>query len=125
MGSIEHTVGEVRDQLLGFAQDLVRIESYSGREERIVRFIAGRIGSGGRTVMLDSHIDTVEVLDADEWAYPPFGGAIIDGSLWGRGSVDMKSGGVASVYAAAWRRPRARRPGQRRAARPCPDPVEC
>jgi len=111
----------VRAALLGFAADLVRIRSYSGQEEEIVRFIAshmrhlgfadvridgfgsvvGRLGDGPRSIMFDSHIDTVEVLDADQWQQPPFGGTIVDGNLWGRGSVDMKSGAAASIYAAA------------------------
>ncbi len=110
-----------RDDLLAFAQDLVRIQIYSGQEEEIIRFIAakmtalgfdevkidafgnvvGRIGHGEKVIMLDSHVDTVEVKDADKWAVPPFSGEIRDGVLWGRGSVDMKSGAAASIYAAA------------------------
>ena len=110
-----------RHDLLGLAQDLVRIQSYSGQEEHIVRFIArrmeelgfdhvridgfgnvvGRIGMGdGRKILFDSHIDTVEVPDAAEWRHPPFGGRIVDGNLWGRGSVDMKSSAAASIMAA-------------------------
>jgi putative selenium metabolism hydrolase len=109
------------NDLLGFAQDLVRIQSYSAHEESAARFIAakmqalgfdqvtidrygnvlGRVGHGERSILFDSHTDTVEVTDAESWDFPPFGGAIIDGSLCGRGSVDMKSGLAASVYAAA------------------------
>jgi len=35
------------------------------------------------------------------WEEPPFSGAVKDGCLWGRGSVDMKSGAVASIFAGA------------------------
>lgn len=111
----------IQNDLLAFAQDLVRIQSYSGQEEEIIRFIAakmtalgfdevkidafgnvvGRIGHGDKVIMLDSHVDTVEVKDADKWAVPPFSGEVRDGVLWGRGSVDMKSGAAASIYAAA------------------------
>lgn len=111
----------IQNDLLAFAQDLVRIQSYSGQEEEIIRFIAakmtalgfdevkidafgnvvGRIGHGDKVIMLDSHVDTVEVKDADKWQVPPFSGEIRDGVLWGRGSVDMKSGAAASIYAAA------------------------
>jgi putative selenium metabolism hydrolase len=107
-------------ELLDFAAELVRIESYSSREEEAVRTVArrmealgfdevridsfgnvlGRIGSGGPSILFDSHLDTVEVNDAASWALPPFSGEIRDGSLWGRGSVDMKSGAAASIYAA-------------------------
>jgi putative selenium metabolism hydrolase len=42
----------------------------------------------------------VTVTDENLWETPPFSGKIIDGYLWGRGSVDMKSGLAASIYAA-------------------------
>jgi len=63
--------------------------------------VLGRIGSGSKSILLDSHVDTVEVNDESEWNVPPFSGAIVDGRLNGRGSVDMKSSVAASVYAAA------------------------
>ena len=111
---------DVTDDLLSFAQDLVRIRSISGQEEQIARFIAskmeilgfdevgidrfgnvlGRIGNGSKVILFDSHTDTVNVIDEDLWDVPPFSGEMVDGYLWGRGSVDMKSGLVASIYAA-------------------------
>lgn len=49
--------------------------------------IAGKDTS--RNVMLMSHHDVVK---ADgEWQEPPFEGKIIDGKLWGRGTVDTKT----------------------------------
>lgn len=110
-----------RSELVGFASELVGMESYSGREEHVVRAAArrmeelgfddvrmdgfgnvlGRVGSGDRSLLFDSHVDTVEVNDAADWAVPPFSGEVRDGLLWGRGSVDMKSGAAASIYAAA------------------------
>ncbi len=106
--------------LLEFAQKLVQIQSYSGQEEEVIRCIAakmqslgfeqvtidrfgnvyGRVGDGDNVILFDSHVDTVKVLDEDLWEVPPFSGAIIDGYLWGRGSVDMKSSAAASIYAA-------------------------
>lgn len=108
-----------RAGLIRLAQELVRIRSYSGQEEEAIRFIAsqmealgydrvridsmgnvlGTMGAGGRSVHFDSHIDTVEVKDPDEWRFPPFSGDMVDGSIYGRGSVDMKSGAAASMYA--------------------------
>ncbi len=61
--------------------------------------VVGRIGHGEKVIMFDSHIDTVEVKDEKEWDIPPFSGSIVDGRLHGRGSVDMKSGAAASIYA--------------------------
>jgi acetylornithine deacetylase len=50
---------------------------------------------GGRSLMLNGHIDTVGVDGMPE----PFSGAIRDGKLYGRGSYDMK-GSVAACIAA-------------------------
>ncbi len=61
--------------------------------------------SGGGKALFDSHTIGA-VLDEQEWSHPPFSGDISDGFLWGRGSVDMKSGLAASIYAAAVARSR-------------------
>lgn len=109
----------LQEDLIAFTQDLVRIKSISGDEEEIIRFIQqkmtalgydevtvdalgnvlGRIGDGPTGIMFDSHVDTVAVNDAEKWAVPPFSGQIVDGYLYGRGSVDMKAGAAASIYA--------------------------
>lgn len=111
---------DLSNDLLAFAQDLVRIQSFSGEEEQVARAIAakmealgfdkvkidrtgnvlGRIGSGSKSILFDSHTDIVRVLDESTWDFAPFGGEIRDGWLCGRGSVDMKSGLAASIYAA-------------------------
>ncbi|WP_422487050.1 YgeY family selenium metabolism-linked hydrolase [Gudongella sp. DL1XJH-153] len=62
--------------------------------------VVGRIGDGPKIIHFDSHMDTVQVHDPDDWAFPPFSGEVHDGYIWGRGSVDMKSALGASVYAA-------------------------
>src|SRR5512143_1466276 len=63
--------------------------------------ILGRIGNGQKSILFDSHVDTVDVKDEDKWDIPPFSGRIVDGRLHGRGSVDMKSAAAASLYAGA------------------------
>jgi acetylornithine deacetylase/succinyl-diaminopimelate desuccinylase-like protein len=40
-------------------------------------------------LLLHGHLDVVPA-DADDWQVPPFSGEIQDGSVWGRGAVDMK-----------------------------------
>ena len=111
---------ELQTQLIAFAQSLVRIKSLSGQEGEVIKFIEermlalgfdevridamgnllGRIGTGKTKILFDSHVDTVDVKDAEEWKVPPFSGEIVGGRLHGRGSVDMKSAAAASIYAA-------------------------
>lgn len=111
----------LRTDLVNFTQHLVRTKSLSGDEQKVISIVkkkmidlgyddvvvdsmgnvVGRIGDGDTAILFDSHVDTVDVQDEDEWEVPPFSGKIVDGKLWGRGSVDMKSGAAASVYAGA------------------------
>jgi acetylornithine deacetylase/succinyl-diaminopimelate desuccinylase-like protein len=42
-------------------------------------------------LLLHAHVDVVPA-NADEWRYPPFSGELVGGEIWGRGTVDMKSG---------------------------------
>ena len=42
-------------------------------------------------LLLQGHVDVVPA-DPAHWQQPPFGGDLVDGYLWGRGSLDMKSG---------------------------------
>jgi acetylornithine deacetylase/succinyl-diaminopimelate desuccinylase-like protein len=57
-------------------------------------------GRGGPSLMLLSHTDVV-LADANEWHVPPFSGELIDGEVWGRGALDMKSQVAASAVAIA------------------------
>ena len=55
----------------------------------------------GPTLCYLGHVDTV-LADADEWtARGPWSGEVLDGFLWGRGALDMKSQVAAEVAAAA------------------------
>lgn len=62
----------------------------------------GRWGPRGhaRTFGFNGHTDVVPVGDGDSWSVDPFGAAQADGTLWGRGATDMKSGVAAFVAAA-------------------------
>lgn len=53
-----------------------------------------------RSFGFNGHTDVVPVGDAAAWTQDPFGAAIIDGWMYGRGTTDMKSG-VAAFAAAA------------------------
>lgn len=51
----------------------------------------------GKKIGMIAHIDIVPA--GDGWTYPPFAGEIVDGKLYGRGSVDDKGPLVAALYA--------------------------
>lgn len=78
----------------GFAVDL--LDAAPGRPNVLAR-IGG--GHGGRSLILNGHLDTVGVAGM---THDPFGADIRDGRLYGRGACDMKAG-VAAMCAAAWR----------------------
>ena len=40
--------------------------------------------------MYDAHIDTVEMGALTEWKYDPLASDLVDGYIWGRGTVDDK-----------------------------------
>lgn len=54
----------------------------------------------GPDIMLNGHIDTVPLGNPDLWRQPALSGAIVEGELWGRGSVDMKSALACMAFAA-------------------------
>lgn len=108
-----------RDYTAENLSTLVKIQSYSGKEENVCKKIVelcqnagfdevkidglgsviARIGSGNRVIAFDAHIDTVEEGDLDQWNFPPLSGDIKDGLVYGRGSSDQK-GGAASMITA-------------------------
>src|SRR5262249_50067583 len=58
----------------------------------VVGVLAGR--GGGRSLILNAHIDTAPVDTPALWTRPPYSGAIDDGRLYGRGAWDDKAGCV-------------------------------
>jgi acetylornithine deacetylase len=53
----------------------------------------------GQSLILNGHIDTVEVGNPAAWHYSPLGAEIANGRLYGRGACDMKGGLVANLFA--------------------------
>jgi putative selenium metabolism hydrolase len=99
---------------------IVKVKSYSGQEEAVIREIAAildenglsdyridglgslilKVGDGSKSIAFDAHIDTVETGDLSQWDFDPFSGHIADGLVHGRGTSDQK-GGAASMITAA------------------------
>ena len=54
---------------------------------------------GGRSLILNGHIDTMPFDSLDQWVTHPLDPKVIDGKLYGRGACDMKGGLAAAVCA--------------------------
>ena len=113
-----------KEKLTSICKELVRNKSYSGEEENVVKAIkkifeeleyddcfidsygniVGHIrGKGqGKKVLFDGHVDTVSVPDESKWTKNPFGGELIEGKIYGRGTSDMKGQLSAMITAAAY-----------------------
>ena len=113
---------EHRDALIDFTQRLVTTPSLSGEEGNVAAIISAELeqlgyddiwtdevgniigkinGGSGPTIMLNGHMDIVDPGPSEGWPHPAYSGQIVDGHLWGRGSVDMKGPVAAMIYGAA------------------------
>ena len=110
------------EHLIEAVQKAVQIRSYSDEEKEMAEYlrglmksldfdeayidgtgnVIGRVGNGPKILQFDGHMDTVRVEDEAFWQVPPFSGEIVDGAVWGRGSVDMKGALITATFAAAW-----------------------
>jgi len=65
--------------------------------------LVGRLRGEGLAppLLLQGHVDVVST-SGQRWSHPPFSGVLVDGYVWGRGALDMKSG-VAMMVAAVLR----------------------
>lgn len=54
---------------------------------------------GGRSLILNGHVDVVPEGDLEQWDLPPYSGELVDGCVYGRGATDMKGGNMSSFIA--------------------------
>ncbi len=121
ISAIQQSVAQHSDDIITFLRELVAIPSMDSQigpvGERAqaemarlgfddVRFdtmgnTLGRIGDGPRTLLYDSHIDTVGIGNPDEWQWDPFTGKIEDGRLYARGACDEKGSTPGMIYGLA------------------------
>lgn len=121
IAAVQATVQEHRGDIIRFMRELVAIPSMDSQirevgervqaEMDLLGFdktwfdpqgnIVGRIGSGTRSILFDSHLDTVGIGDPDEWSWDPFEGKVEDGVLFARGASDEKGSTPGMVYGLA------------------------
>jgi acetylornithine deacetylase/succinyl-diaminopimelate desuccinylase-like protein len=82
----------------GFECELLGAEP--ARPNLVARLRAADDAPAGPTLCYLGHVDTV-LADAADWTHDPWSGEVIDGYLWGRGALDMKSQVAAEIAAAA------------------------
>lgn len=58
-------------------------------------------GDSGKKLLFSGHVDVVPPGNESDWTHPPFGAEVVDGVMWGRGTVDMKSGVAAFCMSVA------------------------
>jgi putative selenium metabolism hydrolase len=118
---IKMKVEEKRNDLIQFMREICAIPSMDSQLKNVgdriaaemnklgfdeVRFdkmgnILGRIGSGKRVIVYDSHVDTVGIGDPSEWKWDPFEGKIEDGIFYARGACDEKGSTPGMIYGLA------------------------
>ncbi|WP_408006163.1 peptidase [Pseudalkalibacillus sp. A8] len=54
---------------------------------------------GGKSIVLNGHIDVVPAGDLNQWDYDPYSGHIENGKMYGRGVTDMKGGNLSLLLA--------------------------
>ena len=54
---------------------------------------------GGRSLIVNGHIDVVDAGEESRWTSPPFAAEVRAGRIYGRGAVDMKGGVGAALFA--------------------------
>ncbi|HDI73471.1 MAG TPA: YgeY family selenium metabolism-linked hydrolase [Candidatus Korarchaeota archaeon] len=109
-------------QVVSFLRELVRVKSLSGDEGELASLIKEELdrigvdrvwtdevgnviaeirGGGDGLLLFDAHMDTVPEGDLRNWRRDPFSADVVEGRVYGRGSVDMKGGLAAMVYSAS------------------------
>ena len=109
-------------EVVEFCKEAIRIPSPSGGEKGVALLMKKKMeelgydsvvidefgscigiingSEPGKTILIDGHIDNVDVIDEKEWKHKPWGAEETDGKIYGRGTSDMKGSVCAAVIAA-------------------------
>src|SRR5690606_15403823 len=85
------------------AEEIAPYLEHVGEQARLAgrpNLLGTRRGTGGgRSIILNAHVDTVEIGDPTLWSHDPLGGDVVGDRIYGRGTCDMK-GGLVTFLAA-------------------------
>jgi acetylornithine deacetylase/succinyl-diaminopimelate desuccinylase-like protein len=87
-GNEESCVAHVEALLREHGIESERYEKVPGRPNLVARHAGS---NGGPPLCLYGHVDVVTTA-GQPWTRPPFAAELVDGYVWGRGALDMKSG---------------------------------
>jgi putative selenium metabolism hydrolase len=85
----------LHDEMQALGYDHVRIDEVGN----VIGLVRGRGEAPG--LMLNTHLDHVDVGEHAAWPHPPYGGLVQDGIVHGRGAVDIKGPAAAQILAGA------------------------
>ena len=105
-GFLIQTLRDLSLEVDAFEPDVERLKGYPGYVEPELPF-SGRpnvVGiwkgsGGGKSILLNGHVDTVPLEPIGEWKTGPLSGTVSDHKVVGRGASDMKSGLAAMTMA--------------------------
>ena len=84
------------DELAAHPYFVASRNSYAG-SPNVVGVLRGQ--GGGKSIILNGHIDVVPEGDRTKWEEDPFSGFVKEGKMFGRGTTDMKGGNVSLLLA--------------------------
>ena len=108
-------------EIVAFLKQLVKTPSLSGEEGEIAGIVSDKLselgygvdvdgmgnviaqrGKGrGKTILFDGHLDHIQPGALEGWSHGPYDAEVVDGTLYGRATVDMKGALAAMIYGCA------------------------
>ena len=128
MDQIDVKIQEIKEDMFRRIQEIIQINSVEGVPKERMPFGEGvdralqyaltlseelgfrvkngegyygyaEMGEGEELIGILGHLDVVPEGDPSTWTYPPYGGEIHHGNIFGRGAVDDKGPTIAALYA--------------------------
>ena len=114
-------VEENESEIVAFLKQLIKTPSLSGEEGKIAGIVSDKLNElgygvdvdgmgnviaqrgkgGGKTILFDGHLDHIQPGALEGWSHGPYDAEVVDGTLYGRATVDMKGALAAMIYGCA------------------------